>query len=848
MARGVQSARTAPVASRGKAGGYGKSAARGRVAPQIDAAAPWRLAVTVVLGVLVGLAPGFRGLYFVPQQMPVVIIACVLAGCVWALRSQADGRLFRMPVDWAALALAGVYLLCTFVAVHPEGAVLAWLGRCLFFLVFWSAGELALRWRPGREALLHGVLLGGATVAVTGLLGAAGLLASHSWYLGGRIYTSVQYPDAAAALLAAALLLAQGLRAGATAAWRRIAYGVLSATYLFVFVFALSRGATVIFVPALLVFVTTVGRRHLADAVAGLLVAAAAFGAGAVPYLHVLKAATAAGKAPGLHATGEAVALAWGVALVLGLVWEGLRALPDRSRPGAMAAVGVVAAVAAAGAVLKMHLLSSVFGHFGHFSLADYDAWSRIRWSEDAFRMFLQRPVLGWGGGGWEAAYRAFQSYDYSSTQVHDGWMQTAVAGGAIGLLCWVALWVLVVWCGAAALRRVEANRRPVVAGLLAGVVMIVGHGLLDFTLSLWGISMALWMMAGLLRAEYAELRTAVPPPTGRRRWTPAVPTGGLWQGAGFYVGILAVAVIALLELSGVHQVAAAQQAAAQTGQTASAITVLDAAAGTAPWSADIYVTRAAAEASQGDSEQAAAQQIAQTQQGQALQQVQQTQEAQDLQKAQTDFGAANADYLHALALDRYDAAFRTAYGRFMESTGQAAAAVAQFRLAVTDAPYDHTTYETLANGLINAAAGSLNGKDTAGARTWLQQVGPLAGEVAARYAAIPTPARPQSTFPKTDNGVELSVGEADAILGQYSAAQAVLGPLAAPGSGVDDQLGAEINLWLGLAEHKSGGSASAAHLQAAQQLFGKIKNPSAGEDYATQKGIADGLVGAAAG
>ena len=786
----------------------------------------------MVLGLLVGLAPGFRGLYFVPQQMPAVLIACIVAGCVWALRGQADGRLFRLPVDWAALALAGAYLLSTLVAVHPEGAVLAWLGRGLFFLVFWCAGELALRWRAGREALLHGVLLGGATVALTGLIGAAGLLSSHSWYVGGRIYTSVQYPDAAAALLAGTLLLAQGLRASAAAAWRRVAYGVLSATYLLVFVFALSRGAVILFVPALLVFLATVGRRHLADTVAGLVVAAAAFGAAAVPYLHVLKAATAAGKAPGLPATGEAVALAWGVALVLGLAWEGLRALPQGTRTGAMTGAGIGAVAVAAGAVLKMHLVSSVFGHFGHFSLSDYDAWSRIRWSEDAFRMFLQRPLLGWGGGGWEAAYRVFQSYDYSSTQVHDGWMQTAVATGAIGLVCWVALWVLVVWCAAVALRRVEPERRPVVAGLLAGVVMIVGHGLLDFTLSLWGISMALWAMAGLLRAECVEVLTAVPA-AGRRRWVPAVPAGGLWQGAAFYVGILALAVVALLELSGVHQVAAAQRLVAQPGQVSSAITELDSAAGTAPWSADVYASRAAAEAAQANAEQAAAQQAQQSQQ---------------LQQAQADFAAANADYLHALALDRYDSAFRTAYGRFLESAGQAAGAVAQFQLALSDAPYDHTTYETLANGLVNAAAASLNGKDKAGARSWLQQVAPLPAQIAARYAAVPTPARPQSTFPKTDNGVELSVGEADAILGQYADAEAVLGPLATPGSGVDARLGAEINLWLGEVEQKSGSPAAAAQLKAAQTLFGQIKNPNAGEDYTTQKGIADSLVGAAAG
>ena len=58
----------------------------------------------------------------------------------------------------------------------------------------------------------------------------------------------------------------------------------------------------------------------------------------------------------------------------------------------------------------------------------------RIFWSKEALGLIKKRPLLGYGGGGWETVYRSNQTYNYTSTQVHNDWLQLGVETGVLGL------------------------------------------------------------------------------------------------------------------------------------------------------------------------------------------------------------------------------------------------------------------------------------------------------------------------------------------------------------------------------------------------------------------------------
>ena len=503
-----------------------------RASPRPDRAAARAVQPPAVLAGLLALGIGasnaFRGLYFPPQQMVALIIAAVLVWGFLALRFRQARVFLRSPADYAALGLLAAYLISAFVAVRPNGAVQSLLLWSLYVAVFFMAAELVQGPGPARGLLLAGLLLGGLVAAATGLAAAAGAPITGA-FVGHRIYTLIQYPDAAAAYVAAVMFIALGLKASTARLLPRLACGALAAVLLLVFVFALSRGAFIVLVPVAAAFVVALWRRAWADGLASLVIAGVAVAAGAVPYLRGLHraaahAAHAASTPPGAAAVVEAVVGVLAVSALLDWAWSRVRQLSwERWRVPAII-VGAALVVGLGAAVAVVLRGKGIVGRLGQLSTGSYNAWSRLRWMADALRLFVRRPVLGWGGGGWAAAYQAFQSYNYSSTQVHNGWLQIGVESGAVGLLVWIALWACICVCTVAAYRRAAPGQRPVVVGLAAAAAMIGGHGLIDFTLSLGAISLTLWTVFGLLRGMATSAPAAAPAPVRLRHRTAEVP------------------------------------------------------------------------------------------------------------------------------------------------------------------------------------------------------------------------------------------------------------------------------------------------------------------------------------
>lgn len=794
-------------------------------APAAPAGLTPDLMLAGALALLVGLAPAFRGLYFAPQQSVAAIVAAAIAGGVWWYRGRRDGRFARTPLDWAALGITAAYFLSMFVGVAGDVAIQAWLLRCLYFAAFWSAAELALPSTRTRDVLLHGLLLGGVVVAATGLIGAAGGVPAAAFFVGRRIYTSIQYPDAAAAYLAAIAFIALGLGVASGSRWSRTAYVAVAALCLFSFLFALSRGATLVFVPVVILFMAAHGRRA-GDAVAALVAAAVGVAAAAVPFAHGLSVAAArthaagATTAPGTGPTLAATILVLAVAAAADLGWQRLRRLPAQSfRPTALAVTAVLV-LGGVGAAFRLHLANGVLARLGQDSLIQYNAWSRIAWWRDGLKMALARPILGWGGGGWGAAYRMYQSYGYSSTQVHNGWIQTFVATGAAGLILWVAFWALLLWSAWLAFRRGQAEDRPVVLGLAAACVLLGAHGFIDFTLSLGGISLSLFIAAGLLRALAVAPALPAPVPPARRR-RGADPGAAFWPGLVVSGACAAVAIFALVQWAGLHALGAGDRLGVQSPQ---ATADFQRAIADDPWSADAYYNLGLV-----DWNSAARQGASQTQ-------------------VPTLLASAQTDFKKAVALRPFDPTLRDAYSQFLEVTGSSAAAVAQLQVAVKDAPYDAGQYENLTVALVSAAIGDATNKtkpDPAGARTYLAQITQVASALASRSASIPAPAlremkvanSPLAPFPATQPGVQLASGEAAAMEGQWSTATTILQALVSQPASI----GGEAALWLGLVEQHLHQAGAAQALAKAQGLLGATT-------YQQQQTIVTSAIGAAAG
>ncbi|MFB9274570.1 O-antigen ligase family protein [Cohnella cellulosilytica] len=76
------------------------------------------------------------------------------------------------------------------------------------------------------------------------------------------------------------------------------------------------------------------------------------------------------------------------------------------------------------------------------FNLYDSSVFSRSTFYNDAFRIVGDYPVFGAGGGAWSVLYDSYRSYPYTSSQVHNFFLQYLMESGFVGLLILVAILV----------------------------------------------------------------------------------------------------------------------------------------------------------------------------------------------------------------------------------------------------------------------------------------------------------------------------------------------------------------------------------------------------------------------
>jgi O-antigen ligase len=112
----------------------------------------------------------------------------------------------------------------------------------------------------------------------------------------------------------------------------------------------------------------------------------------------------------------------------------------------------------------------------------------RLTIDRDCLRMFIKRPLLGWGLGAFPIVYPEFRSFytTFFVNQAHNDYLQLLVETGLAGFS--IAVWFLVmVFRGAAAKLKnwTENASGALTMAALLGCMGILVHSLLDFNLQI---------------------------------------------------------------------------------------------------------------------------------------------------------------------------------------------------------------------------------------------------------------------------------------------------------------------------------------------------------------------------
>ncbi|MGE5327927.1 MAG: hypothetical protein ACM3KR_00260 [Deltaproteobacteria bacterium] len=144
-------------------------------------------------------------------------------------------------------------------------------------------------------------------------------------------------------------------------------------------------------------------------------------------------------------------------------------------------------------------------------SLQTHNAWQRLIFVNDAFRIIGAYP-FGTGGGGWKALYHQYQSYEYASNEVHNYPVQLWVETGILGISVLIGTIVLIIHhYRKVRLEKNEtetegvdnSNRIITASTVFVAILSLYAHSIIDFDFSLSAVPITAWALTGILAGMY---------------------------------------------------------------------------------------------------------------------------------------------------------------------------------------------------------------------------------------------------------------------------------------------------------------------------------------------------------
>lgn len=472
------------------------------------------------LAVLLFLPPYFRGLFFAPEQEWALLFAAVVFWFAWLWKlSKRDYSFVSHPLDYFVMAFPVVYLISVFQAVNYGLAVNEVVKTTLYFMVYWLSSRL-VRNDNDIVTILRVIYISAIGVALAGLATASGLINISDGFVHSRIYSTYQYPNALCSFLAASTFIGFYLwrRAGLPdsavleegtkklqgipallilSRFNKYLYAIGNFLLIAVLIGTKSQGGFLVFAFVFILFMLALAKGDRIPVLTHAIIVG-------IPSVIViwLFLSSADHKNMGM-------AFLWFFAgLILAVAGQALFSLIEKKGLFQWMAAHkniIIMTVMVLAVSVSIGIGVYISGHSDAVKnlveeIRLRNATERMYFFRDALKMFKERPVIGWGGGGWQEAFHAYQSYLYNAKQVHGHYFQIMVETGITGILVMLGIWVSFLYACHRLFHRAKDNTRFLVLTITTAAVLIGLHAVIDFDLSLSALAMVLWTMFGLAR------------------------------------------------------------------------------------------------------------------------------------------------------------------------------------------------------------------------------------------------------------------------------------------------------------------------------------------------------------
>lgn len=540
-----------------------------------------RLALMAAVGILLFYPPYFRGLFFATEMLTTHLAtsAVFLLWCISSFRKK-DVTLRIGLLDWLVLGYAVMYCLSIIGAVDTRQAMAGALKAINYGLIYFLVAQITFDMKSFRNWLV--VLYASSVgVALIGIGCATGYVNYPAGFDGQNITSTLQYTNATSAYMAIMSIVGITLALISKNVWWQLLYSFTTSLLVLVSVNAASKGAWVIFILALVLFLVGMPARYRTKSVYFFIVTMAAGLASSHFFMLNIQ-----NEAP----VSALLSLGLGIALVIvaGLTWQGLVRFHDAqgtSKTAILSITGVVLTLAAAWISIG-HKAVTAFGNITTemAQLTDLQGSSFVsRWAMyiDAARVIKDNPLLGTGAGGWNLLYHQYQDFLYWTTEVHNHLLQVGVETGILGMLIWLGLFAaLAYYIYRIRKSGIDDQGKVLVWGVGTAVFALGAHSLIDFDLSIPSLQILFFAFLGLISSSFVPHAKVVTRPSSKRI---------------LFAGIAVSAIIALISGSILTSISSAKQSQAmmQTGDVNAAITLLQKACSFDPLNGELHVSQA---------------------------------------------------------------------------------------------------------------------------------------------------------------------------------------------------------------------------------------------------------------
>lgn len=446
----------------------------------------------IVLGILLSYPLFRQGLWFEAEWLPYQL---ALGGCALAyfVCHKPKTKITLEGLDVAAIAFAAIYGLSILVAVDTNIAVQQALKAVTYLLIFALVASSLSSVRKV-QILLRIFYWAGFAVVLYSMGVAFGTFTYKGAFIGDRIYSILEYPNIFACYTLSMLLIGLYLGERVDKLIWQAAYAFGNYFIMVGFFAARSRGAFLTMGVALLIYVIGSGRARIK-------ILPQLFIFLASGYLFIEKLFNPAVKHAPLYYWGILIVASIPslLTILLNKVDTDKKMIANNKIWAGIAIVVVVAIVAIG---VKINLFGSRIFDFSAY--AGTNTSERLIFYQDALKIIKDYPLLGTGGGGWEALYRQYQGYGYLTSQVHNHYLQVWIETGTFGLVAYLGIWVAAIFLAIRLVRKGQAEHRFLNWTLLCTALVIGIHSFGDFTLSMPAIMLMLWGIFGCLRAMRA--------------------------------------------------------------------------------------------------------------------------------------------------------------------------------------------------------------------------------------------------------------------------------------------------------------------------------------------------------